>query len=437
MYNILKHLGWYLIVFLCICPVIIWLSALPISDRFSSSYLILASISRISALLAIMTFSLSLITTLRANFLENIFGGLNKVTAAHHMLGGFTLLLALLHSTTLTLKVASVSIRDAANISIPFLNSWSITLGIISLWCLIALIVLTLYVKLPYDIWLITHKLLGPIFLLAAIHTIFVGSDVSSNGALKTYLIIFTALACITYVYRTVLPQILVKRYRYFVAEAHQLKRDVVRITLRPYKNILAYKSGQFIFVSFRARGFSPEWHPFSISSSSTPENITITVKALGDYTKALVNFAPSMVGSSVLLEGSFGRFSMENYSRKKQIWLAGGIGITPFLSMLGDIRPGYKIDLYYSVKTEDELIDKELLKDYVTACRGALRVFPVIASRDGLLNAERIAQTSGDIKHSDILICGPPPMMHSLGEQFYKLGLPHRQIHTEEFSFS
>jgi ferredoxin-NADP reductase len=104
---------------------------------------------------------------------------------------------------------------------------------------------------------------------------------------------------------------------------------------------------------------------------------------------------------------------------------------------MMADVQPGYSVDFYYSVKTAEELLDWPLMYEISARSQGAVRVIPVITDRDGYLSAERIAQFSGDLRQSDILLCGPPPMMHALHDGLAKLGLRKSQIHSEEFAMS
>ena len=121
------------------------------------------------------------------------------------------------------------------------------------------------------------------------------------------------------------------------------------------------------------------------------------------------------------------------------QIWVAGGIGITPFLSMAKSLpESGYKIDLYYSVKTASELIDWDSLYGVAMAKNGNFRVIPYVGDQyKDRLSVDLIEKMSGEITNRDIFICGPPPMMASLKKQFKDKGVPTARIHSEEFGMS
>jgi len=269
------------------------------------------------------------------------------------------------------------------------------------------------------------------------IHIVLGSNDINADDRLKFYSWGLMGLASLAFLYRTIFPRLLVKRYDYTVTETRALPGGVMRFVLTPKSKAIRFKSGQFIFVSFRTDGFSHEFHPFTVSSNSKESGLVITVKGLGSYTSTLVKFGPNMVGMPVKVEGAYGRFNFENFPAKKQIWVGGGIGITPFLTMAADVRAPFHVDLYYTTKTPSEIIDGEYLLKIIEASGGSLRVIPYVADTHGLLTADKIKEYSGDLTDTDILLCGPPPMMHAMKSQLKSLGVRASHIHSEEFSMS
>ena len=119
------------------------------------------------------------------------------------------------------------------------------------------------------------------------------------------------------------------------------------------------------------------------------------------------------------------------------QVWIAGGIGLTPFMSWMRDIDGNLEqsIDFIYSVRSLEEALFLEEIQN-TQASNPSFRVHLVASNRDGRLGAEKVVELSGPVADKDIFLCGPPPMMESLTEQFMKMGVPRQKIHFEEFNF-
>ena len=435
--RLIPHLGWPFIVTTTVIPVLLWLFMQPLSLRFNTTYLTLGSIGKLSGLIAVVLFCINVILATRLKFIEYIFGGLNKVYIAHHITGGLALCIVLLHPITLALQRATFSVREAALFLIPINNQIEIVFGILALWLFELLMIVTFYVKLPYRIWLFTHKFLGAVLILIGLHVILISSDTSQNILLKFYMLVLLFIALVAFVYRTLLPRIFVRRYLYKITNVSRLNSGVVRIFMKPKEQALQFKAGQFIFVSFLSEGFSKEWHPFSISSNEKDKEMSITVKSFGSYTDKLVNKAPKMVGTYVNIEGAYGGFSFRNFKAKRQIWIAGGIGITPFLGMIKDIPKQYKVDLYYTVKSKNELVDAQEIARLAEKSGGNFKFIPHYSDAKGLLTAEYIKKKSGDLNNAEILVCGPTGMMQAMKDQFKQAGVKKWNIHSEEFSIT
>ena len=106
---------------------------------------------------------------------------------------------------------------------------------------------------------------------------------------------------------------------------------DLCKSLKRNKNTIIKRNPGQFAFFRFKSKAVGFEEHPFTISSETQTIFMSITVKKSGDYTAQLSNI---IVGDSLYFDGPYGVFSpIDNGSN--YVFIAGGIGITPFISIL------------------------------------------------------------------------------------------------------
>jgi len=401
-------------------------------------------------LVGMAMFALNFVLSARLKFLESIFGGMNKIYTAHHILGGLSFVLLLLHPLFLIAKYLTGGAVALRGVAMSFLldsgciahfslfePACSTTMGVVSLTLMILFLVLTFFVKLPYHIWKFTHQFLGFAFFFGALHVLTIPSDVTTINILKYYMFFLIVLGFASILYRTVLGFFLVPRREFLVEEVRQVNSSIIEITMTPKEGkCINYIPGQFVFVSFPDSEGLEEVHPFSLSSAPGTNKICVGVKALGDYTKHLC--CDLKAGVRAIVEGPFGRTSYAFYPKKEQIWIAGGIGITPFLGMARSLKPedGYKIDLYYSVVDRSEAAFIEDLET-VAFANPNFRLVPWYTKEKSFLNAEAIVNESNGVLGKEIFLCGPPGMMKAMKAQFGKWKVPVANIHSEEFSMS
>ena len=427
-----RNSGWYIFPFLSVSPLVPWAMSIPLHYRFADLYSVFTSLGDIMGLVGITMFSLTLVLSARLSLFEDFFGGMNKVYIAHHLFGGLALVFLLFHPLFLAFSKATISWRAASEFLTPNIADWSIMFGMSGLLFLMALLILTFFVKIPYHIWKWTHKFLGAVFLIAAIHAFTIPSDVSIDPVLKGYMFIILTLGTAAYIYRTLFGWLLVKKREYTVDEVKSAGTDVTEIYLLPKNKPAKVSAGQFIFIGFKSKNVTGEVHPFSVSRIFPDGRISVSAKKEGDFTNTLPRLQKGDTGR---VEGAFGRFSFDRYKNKNQIWVAGGIGITPFLGMARTLaQTDYTVDLYYVVHEEKEAVYLKELQDLASANK-KFRLFPVFTATQGRLTAESIQKTSTDMLKKEFFVCGPPAMMYALKNQLIKLPVPDDHIHTEEFT--
>lgn len=189
------RLGWWFVALMIAVPVLIWATIMPIADRYETPVIALGSIGKLAGIVAIILYCQNMILAARIPFFEDLFGGLNKVYIAHHLLGGIALCVIFIHPIALSMQYAGFSLQQSANMLIPFVADLETTLGILGLWLFIALMVITFFISLPYRTWLLTHKFLGLSFLLIALHVVLSSSDTKASPLLQAYLLVLMIIA--------------------------------------------------------------------------------------------------------------------------------------------------------------------------------------------------------------------------------------------------
>lgn len=425
--------AWIIILILCIVPVLRWATLSPLEYRFLGFATTMTSLGQITALLGMTLFSINMILAGRFKILDRYLGGLNNVYQNHHKLGALSFCLILFHPLLLSLRYIPLSLRQAALFLLPSEN-WAPNFGIIALLLFILLIVLTFFVDLGYKRWKFFHTFMIGVSFFAILHSFLATSDISRDGFLRFYVLGLSMLGFLAGFYQAFLSKSLRYKFDYEIKNIIPVSPEVIEIEMSPVKERLAFAPGQFIFVRFLNKSVGSESHPFSISSSSENPDLRISIKSLGDFTK---NISDLKTGDKVKIEGPYGKFTHTSIANINQIWIAGGIGITPFLSMARSLHNNvYKIDLYYSVKSKtDAAFLEELLK--ISKIYPHFKVFPWFSDEKGRITGNDIFEINVELAGKDIFLCGPPPFMISLKNQFTDLGVSSEKIHWENFNFS
>lgn len=427
------NIGIGVVVLLAFIPVIIWANMQPLSTRVENWTIAWTSVGQISGLVGMALYSTNLILSSRMKWLEEYFNGLNRIYLNHHTIGSWAFIVLLVHPISLAIRYIPLSLWQAAQQLVPWLVTFDVFLGFVAFIVMMILMIMALYLRPKYNIWKFTHKFLGVGFGVAFFHMILGTSDVSRSGWLMFYMVALAVIGFILASRRSWAANSLVKKYKYVIKEVKRLNPMVTEVVMMPQNNGMQYMPGQFVFTKFYDEAVSSEEHPFSISSGKNQTELHVAIKNSGDYTSFIKDLSPE---SEVDVEGPFGKFSSELYENPRQVWVAGGIGITPFLGMARSIDPEghYSIDLYYSIKEPSEAVYLKELKQ-IEKVNQNFKVFEFFTTTQGRLTGSIIQQNSEKIKKADIFICGPSPMMKSLRNQFIDLGVNKKQIHSEEFA--
>ena len=201
------------------------------------------------------------------------------------------------------------------------------------------------------------------------------------------------------------------------------------------------YKPGQFFFVNIKAAGKELQHH-FSFSSSPTEQDHFEFTKKLTDHEFSMA-LKTIKVGDWALIDAPYGQFTFEGEYPKIAL-LAGGIGITPFMSICKyatDKSLQSKITLFYGCRTENDIAFRQEFESLAQQNQN-LKLHFVLnqASPDwkgatGIITADMIKQELPDFKENIFYCCGPPGMVTAMGQLIEGIGLPKSQLKLEYFT--
>ncbi|MCE7984986.1 MAG: oxidoreductase [Caldilinea sp. CFX5] len=328
----------------------------------------------------------------------------------------------------------------------PFRLSWLALAGVSSLLLFALLIALSLWrlrLRISYEVWRITHGLLATgAVALAFGHIISVGYYLSEPYKRGLWILLGAAwIGALAYI-RVVKP-ILELRYPFVVDEVIPERGDTWTLVLRPegHKGF-RFKPGQFAWLTVLRSPFAIREHPFSFSSSAMqPARVTMSIKALGDFTTQIREIEP---GARAYLDGPYGAFSLDNYRAPGYVFIVGGVGITPVMSMLqtlADRQDKRPLWLFYGSRSWDEVTFREQLAALQTEL--PLQVVHVLQTppadwtgESGYVTTELLARhLPVERLQYEYFICGPPVMMSAVEAALAQLGIPLSQTQMEVFN--
>ncbi len=423
-----NQLGNVVIVTLVIINVVLYLVFPPRYDGDPTYWT--RVIAEIFSSSAMVLMSVGFVLANKPRWLESFFGGLDKMYKSHKTAGLTAMLFLAMHFFTIPLRADPYSPGRL--------------LGKFAILGFAVLILLTLaprvpiiggYIRLAYHHWRFTHQFIGLFFIIGFVHMLQV--DNISKGApipnLYWNIIVYIGMAA--YIFKELIAPFIRRGHGYTVAAANKLNPSTLEVVLKPDTHKAPQTAGQFMFVSFPGDKVLSEPHPFTVSSAPGEGNLRLSIKSSGDWTKHLYEHLKP--GMAARVDGCFGRLNYKA-SGPKQIWIAGGIGVTPFLSWMRDFdgEPPAEIDFFYTVRADSDAI----FSNEFTAAAAKYKRFRStinVSSKDGSLTMDRIAKSlQGEVAERHVYMCGPVPMIEAFKKQFLEKGVPVGNIHFEEFNF-
>ena len=391
----------------------------------------------LTGLLSIALMSLSMLLATRPAWLERPLGGLDRVYRLHKWSGILAIGLGAAHWLA---KLSSDLIQPLIGSSgrlpkmkydgfLEVLRELGKDLGEPALYIVLAMLVITLWRRFPYHLWRHLHRIMPVLYLMLALHAVMLSPPAYWTRPVGALLAFCLAVGVVA---SAMSLGGMIGRRRQVDGTVLSVCRhgDVTELRCQLAAHWPGHRPGQFAFITFdRLEGA----HPFTIASADRDDRtVTFFIKALGDFTKNLAQHLAA--GQTVKIEGPYGRFLL---ARKppaaRQIWVAAGIGITPFLAWLEALQsaPTRQAELHYCTRDQqsDPLVGR--LHALCAALPGiALSIHS--ASAGDLLTAASLKLNDGD--RADVWFCGPNGLADALRNGLKTLRTSRSRFHQEAF---
>ncbi len=207
-----------------------------------------------------------------------------------------------------------------------------------------------------------------------------------------------------------------------------------------PRPSDLIYRPGQYFMITIRQDN-KELMHHFSFSSSPTEKEHFEFTKKLTDHEYSLT-LKTMKIGDWARIDAPYGQFIFDGESPKIAL-LAGGIGITPFISIIKNATDKHldsKITLFYGCRTENDIVFKKELESMQNENRNLKMVCVVNqpssqwTGETGVITADIIKKSLPDWNENVFYTCGPPPMVKAMEAIIESIGLPKNQMRQEYF---
>lgn len=321
------------------------------------------------------------------------------------------------------------------------LRAQAATVGMVLLVVVVVTSVWRGALRIPYHVWRIVHTTLTVALIgLFVAHAVLVNTYLA-DPVIRAYGIALLVVWVAAFVYTRFLRPVRISRLPYRVVEVIPERGNSWSLVLEPAGHDgIAFRAGQFAWISVERSALTLIDNPFSFSSSAEhPERVSFTIAEAGDFTASVRDIAP---GTRVHVDGPFGTFDLERHEGPGYAFVAGGSGIGPVMSMLrtmadrGDERDTVVL---YGANTWEGITFREEM-DALGERPNVTVVYVLDDPHDGwegetgFVDRDLIARHVDRLDTREFFVCGPEPMVHALHDALDELGVPEAHIHTEHY---
>jgi predicted ferric reductase len=398
-----------------------WLIAGGRLAGFSGAYLMLIMVVLIS----------------RLPWLERAVGQ-DRLVRWHRRIGPWPVVLISAHVILITLGYAQLAKVGALRQLWVFLTSYPDILAAGVGFCLLVMAGIT-SVKiarrhLKYETWWIVHLYTYLALALAFAHQITTGGSFIGHPLTKAvWIAIWVLTAGVVIVFRVAQPIARSLRHQLRIATVREEAPGVFSVICSGRRlDRLAVSGGQFFKWRFLTRELWWHAHPYSLSALPQPPFLRVTIKGLGDQSRAIAALRP---GTRVAIEGPYGAFTHHVRETDRVALIGAGVGVTPLRALLEDLPASVDVTLIVRASTPEDIVHRDELVELISHRRGTFH--EVIGTRHKVrLDARLLKVLVPDLAERDVYICGPGGFSESIVMAALRLGVDRARVHEETFAF-
>jgi len=368
------------------------------------------------------------------SLVKHRFGDIAGILKMHGWLGKYGTLAIFAHPIFVMLSYGETLLYVVApQVGTQFENH--VTLGRLALYFLLVIWLTSAIVrgKIADRPWKYIHYLSYLILPFAILHVPDVGSTFMTSLAAKGF-VLFTVLAFLVSTLFRLYALAGLDRLEYQVRSNVEINPGIFQLTLAPTRGAISPAYGQFVFIRL---GLISEDHAFSVVYTDPSDGtLVLTYKRYRMFTREMSKLR---AGATVTIDGPYGKFTSELASAKRPIvFVAGGIGITPFVSHLFSDTDTDRWLFYTAPSPENAAYLPELRRRLGGRVIGLFQNLPPDSDfgEKAWVSMETFSRHLDDPIRYDYYLCGPPDMLKAAERSIRSIGVSPSAIHKEEFAF-
>lgn len=386
----------------------------------------------------------SMLLSLRIPKLNSIFGGLDKSYVIHKWTGIFTTVFVVTHwlgdkipLLMVKLHIASdpnqlIDINQFTKLEIGLYKS-GLILAEVLFYVFIFLIVISLYKKISYHFFRKTHRYIPLIFLIYAYHGATAPLKEQWYGDPRSYIVLVIigigCFAALTSLFGQIGQP---RKTNAVIKSVERHGNGILDIHLETIDKTIFHQPGQYAYLQFKHNN---EPHPFTIAcSAKNPNNLRFVIKELGDFTNELKNSINT--GQHVKVEGPYGEFKFED-NCDSQIWIAGGIGITPFMAQLHHLSRNDALNnpIHFWYCTKGDLMQQFPGSLQELCDKARVNLYHLNSNKEEFFSVEILKNKFENLEKCSIWYCGPSELKSMIKKELKSIDFNLNNFHYDSFS--